>query len=223
MPDVDDLVVTLAGRDGTVETLALDFENRGARTVDDLAFLRRDDHVVDADRDAGLRRVEEAEVFDVVEHLDGEGVAVVQEDVVDELLQPLLLEKTVDERDLIRKMHVEDDASDGRVDQLAIDFLNLGVNDVLIVELRGEIDEAAGDTHADRREQLDFTVRERELDFVERAERLAFTLRALLRLGQVVAAKDEILRRNGERLAVRRREDVVRGQHEHLTLDLRFR
>ena len=72
MPDVDDLVVALAGGDGAVETLALDLEHRLARAFDDLLLLRRDDHVVDADGDAGLRRVEEAEVLEIVEHLHGQ-------------------------------------------------------------------------------------------------------------------------------------------------------
>ena len=114
MPDVDDLVVALAGGDGTVETLALDFEHGLARVFDDLLLLRRDDHVVDADGDAGLRRIEEAEVLECVEHLHGEVVAEVDEAVVHQLLQPLLLEETVDVRDLIRKVHVEDDAADSR-------------------------------------------------------------------------------------------------------------
>src|SRR5205823_9189250 len=103
VPDVDDLVVALAGRDGAVETLALDFEHRTARSFDDLLLLRRDDHVVDADGDAGLRRIEEAEVFERVEHADGHVIAIVDERVVDQLLQPLLLQKSVDVRDLLRK------------------------------------------------------------------------------------------------------------------------
>src|SRR5262249_4733471 len=59
VPDVDDLVVALTGGDGAVETLALDLEHGLAGRVDDVGLLRRDDHVVDADGDAGLGGVEE--------------------------------------------------------------------------------------------------------------------------------------------------------------------
>ena len=113
-------------------------------------------------------------------------------------------------------MHLEDDAADGGLDDFLVEVLNLGVHQVLIVEMLGEVDELAGHAYADRREQLDFLRLQREDDFIEAAEDFAFALSALLFLGQVVAAEDEILRRNGERLAVGRREDVVRGQHEHL-------
>ena len=88
--------------DGAVEALALDLEDGLARVLDDLLLARRDDHVVDADGDTGLRGVEEAEVLETVEHLHGEVVAVVDEAVVDQLLQALLLEQAVDERDLAR-------------------------------------------------------------------------------------------------------------------------
>ncbi len=47
-------------------------------------------------------------------------------------------------------------------------------------------------------------------------------LRVRARLGQVVDAEDEVLRRHGERPARRRRQDVVRGEHQHLGLDLRL-
>ena len=87
VPDVDDLVVALAGGDGAVETLALDLEHRLAAPFDDLVLLRRDDHVVDADGDAGLGRVEEAELLEVVEHLHGQVVAEVDEGEVHQLLQ----------------------------------------------------------------------------------------------------------------------------------------
>src|ERR1051326_2742079 len=223
VPDVDDLVVALAGRDRAVETVSIDLEHRTARPFDDLLLLRRDDHVVDADGDAGLRRVEEAEVLETVEHPHGEVVAVVDEAVVDELLEALLLEKTVEVRDLLRKVLVEDDASDRGGEELAVVLLHLGVHDVLVVELLGEIDDGAADAQTDRREQLDFAGLQRDRDFILAAERFSFALRALLFFRQVVAAKDEVLRRNRERLAVRRREDVVRREHQHLRLDLSLR
>ena len=58
----------------------------------------------------------------------GQVVAVVDERVVDQLLQALLLEQAVDERDLVRQVHVEDDAADGGLDELLVELLNLGVH-----------------------------------------------------------------------------------------------
>ena len=141
MPDVDDLVVALAVGDGAVETLAFDFEHRLARAVHDGALRRRDDHVIDADGDAGLGGVEEAEVLELVEQPDGEVVAEVDEPEVHQLLQALLLEEAVDERDLLRHVHVEDHAADGGLDDLSVELLDLGVRDVLIVEVLGEIED----------------------------------------------------------------------------------
>ena len=107
--------------DGAVETLALDFEDGLAGAFDDVLLLRRDDHVVDADGDAGLGGVEEAEVLEIVEHLHGQGVAEVDEREVHQLLQAALLEQAVDERDLIGHVHLEDDAADGGLDELLVE------------------------------------------------------------------------------------------------------
>ena len=101
---------------------------------------------------------------------------------------------------------------------------DLGVDDVLIVELLGQVHEAAADAALDRREQLDLAGLQRDHRLHRTLPKtLAVALGVRLGLGQVVAAEDEILRRNGERLAVRRREDVVRRQHQHLRLDLSLR
>src|SRR5258705_533842 len=148
VPDVDDLVVALAVGDRAVETLALDFEHRLARAVDDLGLLRRDDHVIDADGDAGLGRVEEAEVLELVEQADREVVAEVDEPEVHQLLQTLLLEEAVDERDLLRHVHVEDHAADGGLDDLSVELLDLGVRDILVVEVLGQVEEAAAEAQA---------------------------------------------------------------------------
>ena len=61
VPDVDDLVVALAGGDHAGRALASRSRTTSrARLVDDLRLAARDHHVVDADRDAGLGRVQEA-------------------------------------------------------------------------------------------------------------------------------------------------------------------
>ena len=65
-PGVDDLVVLLAMRDQAVVVLLLEILRQRTRGVDDLPLPVRDDHVVLAERDAGLERVVEAERHDAV-------------------------------------------------------------------------------------------------------------------------------------------------------------
>ena len=54
----------------------------------------------------------------------------------------------------------------------------------------------------------------------DRAERAALAGRALLDRGQVVQADDHVLRRQGDRTAVGRLQDVVRREHQHAGLGL---
>ena len=49
---------------------------------------------------------------------------------------------------------------------------------------------------------------------------MALVLLAIARSGQVVQTDDHILRRNGHGTAIRRLQDVVRGQHEDTSLSL---
>ena len=64
---------------------------------EDLALGRRHEHVVLGDRDAGLRRVLEAEVLERVEHLRDRRRAVGLHELVDELRRVALLHRAVDE------------------------------------------------------------------------------------------------------------------------------
>ena len=52
-PDVDDLVVAFAGGDDALAILLLDFVDLLLRVVDFLVFSFGNDHVVNADGDAG--------------------------------------------------------------------------------------------------------------------------------------------------------------------------
>ena len=83
-----------------------------------MSLLRwRRDHVVDTDRDAGLRRVQEAHRLEIVEHLDGHLVAQLEMAEGNQRLQAFLLQRAVDERQAVaRQTFVKDDAADGRVD-----------------------------------------------------------------------------------------------------------
>ena len=62
-PDGDDLVVALAVGDRAFVVLPFDLDHFGAGVLDQCRLFRRDDQVVDADRQARPRRVGEAECF----------------------------------------------------------------------------------------------------------------------------------------------------------------
>ena len=78
----------------------------------------RDHHVVDADRDAGLRRVLVAERAEAVGEEDGRLVAVLAVAGVDQGRELLLAERLVDalERQALREDLRDEAAADGRVD-----------------------------------------------------------------------------------------------------------
>ena len=106
------------------------------------AFSFGNDHVVDADGDAGAGGVEEAELLHLIEHLDGGLQAELQIAVLNQLRETLLLEKTVDEGHVLRQNVVQDDAADGGVHVLLDVLDRLGADDVLAVERLGQIDDA---------------------------------------------------------------------------------
>ena len=94
---------------------------------------------------------------------------------------------------------------------------------VLIVVRGGEVDDLAGVAQTNRGQRFHLARFLRQQHFVDVGESAAFTLGARLGFGQVVDAQHHVLRRNGDRLARRGRQDVVRGQHQHAGFDLRFR
>ena len=120
-------------------------------------------------------------------------------------------------------MVVQDRAADRGVDELAIETNRLGANHVLIVVRDGQVDDIARVAQADRAERFHFAHFQRQGHFFNVGERAAFALRARLRLGQVVQAEHHVLRRNGDRVTRRRRQNVVRGQHQNAGFHLRFR
>src|SRR5664280_1371299 len=186
VPDVDDLVVAFAVRDGALLALVLDLEHVLAGTRDELGLRVGNVHVVDADRDAGLRRHVEADGLDDVEDLDRALEPVMYETEVDEVLQALLLERAVQERQFGRQVRRQENAPDGRLDARAIAGDRVGVDDVVV-------DEAARETHRDARVRVDLAGLVREDDLVEAREDAAFSLAAVLAAGQVVEAEDEVL------------------------------
>jgi hypothetical protein len=84
-----------------------------------LNFHAGDDHVADADGDAGLGGVEEAEFLQLIEHQNGllrdrsAGSSTARA-----AWTPFFLSKAVDEGHLRRQVIVEDHAADGGVQEL---------------------------------------------------------------------------------------------------------
>src|ERR1019366_3541127 len=103
-----------------------------------------------------------------------------------------------------------------------VELDRLGVVEILIVVGGGHVEDLADVTQADGRERLDLLGLERHEDLFDVGEDAAFTDRVDLGLGEVVEAEDEILRGDGDGLAARGREDVVRGEHQDRGFDLGF-
>ncbi len=106
---------------------------------------------------------------------------------------------------------------------LFVDRDHLGADDVLVVARRRQVLQFACEPKPDRRQRFQFARFERQHHVFRVAERATLALRAALCLGQVVAAEDDVLRRNRDWRTVRRRQDVVAREHQHRRLDLRFR
>ena len=138
----------------------------------------------------------------------------------------LLLEQAVDVRHFrsaALQVIVHDGAAHRGRDVLPLEVGRLGVDHVLIVIRRGEVDDLARVAQTNRGERFHFARFLRQDHFVDVGEGAALALGARLGFGQVVNAQHHVLRRHGDRLARRRRQNVVRRQHQHAGFHLRFR
>src|SRR5262249_6008588 len=156
-----------------------------------------------------------------VEHLDRLLETELQVAALDQLLQALFLQQAVDERHTRGQLLVQNDTPDRSVQDLVLNRLNLGSKHVLVVTRSRKVLKLARKTQPDWRQRFEFAGLQRQHHIVGVPERAAFTLGAGLRLGQVIDAEDDILRRNRDRRAVRRRQDVVAREHQDRGFDLR--
>ena len=81
-------------------------------------------------------------------------------------------------------------------------------------------DNLAVDADTDAGLEVHFVVVVGHENFLLAAEDEVLALRVSPLLGQVVAAHNHILARDGQRLAMGRREDIVGREHQHTSLDL---
>src|SRR6202140_3832315 len=221
-PNGDDFVLAFAVSDGAVEILLLHLDDFLLGVFDETVFIAGNEHVVDADGDAGLGGVMEAQFLQVVEEDDGVFQPETKVGVVHQLLHALFFEQAVYVREFFRQVRVENDAADGGLDELTFHLDRNSVRHVLIVIRGGQVDHFAGVAQADGSEQFHFAGFQRENNFIGCAEDAAFTLGSGLGLGEVIDTQHHVLRRNGERQTVRWRKNVARAEHEHGGLHLRF-
>jgi hypothetical protein len=143
------------------------------------------------------------DVLEIIEELHRLGVAQAVVAIQDESGDLLLLELLVHRPERHRHDLVEEHAAHGRLDQL---------RRVPRVE----------PAHPDPRLETHVLRVVRHADLFHVREHAALAGGVLLLLGQVVDAEDHVLRRNHQRRAVRRRQDIVGRQHEDLRLELRL-
>ena len=93
----------------------------------------------------------EAQVLELIEHLDRFFPAVAQVNVLHQLVHSFLLEKPVDEGHLLTQMVIENDPTDGGVHVLLAVLDRFGMENVLIVESVDQIDYPTAVVQFDRR------------------------------------------------------------------------
>ena len=103
-------------------------------------FVVRNDHVVDADGQAGAGGEAESQVFDLVEHLYCHFETEAEIAIAHQLSDTLLLQQAVDERHTGRKVIVKNGAAHGRVQERALVLYRFGMSNFLIVVGRGQVD-----------------------------------------------------------------------------------
>ena len=199
-PDIDDLVVALAVGDQTFLVLILDLLDLLGRVRQEAFLVRRDAHVVDADRHTRAGRVPIAERPKSIGQQHRRLVTHAAVALVDQLAERLLVHYLIDvlEGHVIRHDLAHQNAAGGRLDHLAVHH------------------------HADRGVDVENAGVVRDDHLFLGGELHALALHAGALAGHVVGAEDDVLGRADDRAAGRRAEDVVRRHHQHAGLDLRL-
>ncbi len=217
-PDVEQLVVALALGDDAVLVVLLDAVDALLGGVEQVLLLRRDAEVGDAERETRDGGPLEADRLHVVEQVDRRGLAAEGEDIVDHAGAALLAQGAVVEGHALREDVAEKDPPHRR-DDAAVLGHRLGL--ALLA-----VDDALEPLEADRDGLVDIdrpvVVGEDRLVRVlePRDALLVDLLHILLADGDEVDTQHDVLRRADDRPAVRRAEDVVRREHEHMRLGL---
>ena len=209
--------------DRAVEILLLDRHDLLLRTAHQLLLLLGHDHVVDSDRHARQRGVQEAKFLQLVQHLDRLLAAQLLVAEPDQVAQAPLLQQAVDEGQLLGQAVLQQHAPHRGLQSLLLVEDGHRLAHVLAVASQREVDHRAAVVQLDRRAGLDLVHVVGEQDVADAAERAARAAGALLRTGEVVHAQHHVLGGSRDRQSARWREDVVGAEHQHVRLDLRFR
>ena len=182
---------------------------------DQPALAVRNDQIVLAERNAGLRRLGEPEAHQPVGEDHALLLTAMAIDHVDHVGDALLRQLPVDQverhigvlRQDLRDHHAARRGHDDRADRIAAGIHRFIARPDLVV-------------------QRDPLGEQRVLDLADLAEGRRLVIRRLLEQRgfqrQVVNAQHDILAGHDDRLAVRRAEDVVGGHHQHAAFELRF-
>src|SRR5690348_6795014 len=222
-PDFDHLVIALAVSDGAVQVLLLHGYHLLLGVAHHALLILGDDHVVNADGQAGAGGVAEAQLLDLIEHPDRHLQAKTQIAVGDQAAHSLLLQQAVDVRHALGQGVIQDGPAHGGVDELPLVMLRLRVRDVLVVVGAGEINHFAGVAQADGSKRFHFAHFQRQQHLINVGEGAALPLGARFALGQIVDSQHHVLRGHGDGLAGSRRQDVVRREHQNAGFNLGLR
>ena len=215
LPDVNGLGVTFVLRDQAAVEQLVDLRDLLICVSDQLVLLRRNDSVTHSNRDCRQGGVLIALSLDGVQHLcagtgaiaghaagNDVGQGLFGHAEADLILQPVLRVGAVDITQVLRNGVIEDDPADGGIHQTgALHTIN---------------DHGAADLDGSVQGHNVLCIGHQGLVLI--TEDLACTLFVLTNSGQVVAAQDHILSRNGNRCAVRGLQQVAGSQHQHLGL-----
>ena len=209
--------IALLVGDKAALVLAVDLSDLLLGNMDHLVLAFRNKHIGNGYGQSALGGVLVAHRLDGVKHLGGDVEAVNTDALVDDLSEFLLAAgehdfevellgrvRTVYETEILRNALVEDQAARGRVYDSG-----LGLAAHLL-----------GQTNLDRRMDADNALVISHKSLIDVAEYLAGARLGVAVDGQIVGAEDHILRRDSNRLAVLRLEQVVRGQHQQTGLSL---
>ena len=212
-PDVYHLVVALADRDQARGVLAFDLLHLGFGRLDHGVLLRRNAHVVHAERDSGAGRHGEARLHQLVGEYHRLAQTAAAEGGVDQTRDFLLLQRPVEqlERQPWRQDLRQQGAANGRF-----------VAGNLVALLAFLADQDFLDAYPGPRMQVHLARIVGAMHLGQVAERHALALGVEKLARGVVQAEHDVLRRHDDRLAVGGRQDVVRGEHERSRLHLRL-
>ena len=230
LPDLDQGLVALVVVERAALVLLLDAVGLGLVPVQDLLLLRRHQHVGHRDRHTGASRPEEAGVLELVDGLRDDDHRKALSQIVDDPGLHLLVHLLVDERVRRRQQLVEQHPAQRGVRGPGIARVP-AVGEQLGLDLGGRTQ--LRQPHPDLGAHTQRTAVHRHDGLGRRAEHTGLRLilggsgvlaEVTVDLGgQVVQTGHHVQTGHGQRPTRRRRQDVVRGQHQDAGLGLRLR